>query len=216
MMNWNEKTTMESAMDIMEIDSPVDQMEEMSFEDSDCNNFVFVDIQGFKTIRNRFMCKEFCLVDGEYKYHALVKSPYSFNKMSSHNKQNASWLINNFHGLKYECGDVHMIELLQNTYPKLMNKTILVKGKEKVQWMQYMYRNCGEISCVNVEDLDAYDWRLRREESYQKCDYHDDRYGWKDYRCAMASALELQDILRKNCTNDLHKMISYTQSRKMF
>lgn len=212
MMNSNEKTTMESAMDILEIDSPVDQMEEIEF--SDCNNFVFVDIQGFKTIQNRFMCKEFCLVDGEYKYHALVKSPYSFNKMPSRYQRNASWLTKHFHGLKYECGDIHIIELLQNTFPKLMNKTVLIKGKEKVQWIQYMYRNCGEITCVNVEDLDAYDWRLRREEPYEKCDYHNK--GWKDYRCAMASALELQDILRKNCTNELYKMINYTQFRKMF
>lgn len=216
MMNSDEKTTMESAMNILEIESPVDQMEEIDYEFSDCNNFVFVDIQGFKTNRNRFMCKEFCLVDGEYKYHAIVKSPYSFHKMSSHYKRNALWLIENFHGLEYESGDIHMIDLLQNTYPKLMNKMILVKGKDKVQWLQYMYRNCGEISCVNVEDLDAYDWRLRRAEPYQKCDYHDDHYRWKDNRCAMASALELQDILRKNCSNELYKMICYTQSRKMF
>lgn len=191
---------MDSTTDIMEIESPiqVDELMEINNEFSSCDNFVFVDVQGFKTIRNRFMCKEFCLVDGEYKYHALIKSPYSFNKMPSHYRRNAKWLTNHFHGLPYECGDIHMIELLQKTYPKLMNKTVLVKGKEKVGWLQYMYRSCGEIECVNVEDLDSYDWRLRRDEPYEICDFHNVLFGWKECRCAMAVALELQDIVQKN------------------
>lgn len=195
----------ECAMDILEIESPVDEMMEIDCHSSDCNNFVYVDVQGFKTFRNRFMCKEFCLVDGEYRYHALVKSPYSFNKMPSHYRRHATWLINHFHGLKYESGDINIVELLQQTYPKLINKTVLVKGEQKVEWLQYMYRNCGEITCVNVEDLDSlYDSRMKREEPYEICDYHNEHFGWRDCRCAMAHALELQDIITTSIKSNKH------------
>lgn len=162
------------------------------------NNFVYVDVQGFRTFHNRFMCKEFCLVDGDFIYHALVKSPYSFNKMPAYYQRQANWLINQYHRIKYDCGDVHINELKEATFSRIENKTILVKGVQKISWLKHMFRDCGNIECVNVEDLDEFDLTDRRTEPYDVCEYHNKIFGWTQGPCAMTTALMLQDLTLKN------------------
>lgn len=90
----------------------------------DFNNYVFIDIHGFRH-RERFICKEFCLIDGDYQFHALVKSPYSFEKLNEFYQRHAL-LQTKFHGLTFDCGDIHPIDLKQAVFPKLMNKQIII------------------------------------------------------------------------------------------
>lgn len=162
-------------------------------------NLIFVDMQGFKTFHNRFMCKEFSLVDGEKMFHAFVKSPYSFNKLPSHYRRHATWLTNHYHRIPYDCGDTHIVELKQKLFPMLQNKTIIVKGAEKVQWLEYMFRDCGSIVCINIEDLD-FDMTLG--ESDVICDFHNQIFGWADGPCAMTTTSKLKAIVDKNYKNE--------------
>lgn len=46
-------------------------------------------------------------------------------------KQQANWLTSYCHGLTFDCGDMHINDFLQATYPKLIDKTVYVKGHEK-------------------------------------------------------------------------------------
>lgn len=173
------------------------------FSDSDYEDnsmldydYIFVDIQGFKTYRNHFICKEFCIIDTEYTFHTLVKSPYTFNKMLPHYKRQAFWLTNFFHGLKYESGDTSIIEVKEKLYKRLGDRKIAVKGSEKIEWLQTMFRDCCEIECVNFDDLD-YDPILQSHVSHKICNYHND-INLKFPQCALANTLSMQAIATEN------------------
>lgn len=160
------------------------------------NNFAFIDVQGFRD-RNRFICKQFSLIDGEYKYHAIVKSPYSFNKMNEYFRRQATWAMNYFHGIKYDCGDVNIVEVISKTYVKIMKKKIIVRQPWKILWLRYIFRNCGELDYVCIDDL-GFDMSQQNIEAYEICDYHNEIYGWEKCRCALATTLEMKDIVDKN------------------
>lgn len=155
--------------------------------------WIFVDIQGFKVNKNRFMCKEFCLIDGDETFHAIVKSWYPYSKLLNHYKRQIDWLTNHFHALKYDCGEMHINELTNIVYPKLENKIVIVKGFEKIGWMKYMFRKYGDISCRNVENLN-YDMSESSNGEYTVCEFHNAQYGWGQRHCAMSNAKKLKYI----------------------
>lgn len=184
-------------------------------EETPCqDNLGFVDVQGFKTYRERFICKEFCLVtmnddDDDNCYHAIIKSPYAFEKVPSFYKRQAKWLTKHFHGLSYDCGNVHVISVIQDVYAKLMNKVVIVKGVEKVKWVKHMFRNCGEIECLNFDDL-YLDNNIEKIQTKNICDYHLDRNlvsfigrckGKRDcieFQCAISIAYKMKEAVKKS------------------
>lgn len=173
------------------------------FSDSDEDslldyNYIFVDIQGFKTYRNQFICKEFCLIDNDYIYHALVKSPYSFNKVPAYYKRQAYWLTNFYHGLMYEAGDTNIIEVKQNVYDRLQSKKVAVKGAEKIKWLQFMFRDCCEIECVNFDDLD-YDHDVKMSVLNKVCNFHDVKL--QSPECSLKNVLNMRNISSINRIN---------------
>lgn len=180
-------------LDLEFMDVDVDELIQKNYK-----NCVYMDIQGFRTSRHQFMCKAICLVDGDSIFHRLVKSPYSFNRMSKYYQRQANWLINRYHGLKYDCGDFHIIEVKDLIFPKIRDKIVLVKGAEKVSWLKHIFRDRGEIECVNVEDLDDFDLSLRKTEPYDVCEYHRKISGWTEGPCAMSTALMLRDLTLNN------------------
>lgn len=159
-------------------------------------NYVFADVQGFKLSKNRFICKEFCLLDGNDTYYAIIKSPFKYEKLSSHYRRQADWLTKNHHGLLFDCGSMNIVEMKQNVFPKVWNKTFLVKGQEKVTWMRYIFRDCGEINCMNVEDLN-FD-RNFKPDSNDICENHIECSSKKQYVCAKLNALLLQSWAKEN------------------
>lgn len=173
------------------IESDDDEMFHNSIE-----NYVFADVQGFKTHNNRFICKEFCLIDGNDIFHAIIKSPYKFERLSSYYRRQAEWLTRNYHGLPFDCGDMHIIEVKQKAFPKVWNKTILVKGDEKVNWLEHMFRDCGEINCVNVENLNLE--HNFKPDSNDICENHRESLTQKQFVCAKLNALMLQNLAKKN------------------
>lgn len=156
------------------------------------NNFVFIDIQGFRN-RHRFICKEFCMISDSEKYHAIVKSPYNFEKLPIQYQRNANWLTKYFHGLSFECGNVFLRDVVKEIYPKLSGKKVLVKGGEKVEWLKNMFKGIGQIDCMNIEDLNN-NITDENDIEYQICDYHNEKFGWRRMRWAMSSALKLKEM----------------------
>lgn len=159
------------------------------------DDFVFIDVQGFRD-RHRFICKEFSLIDGDFKYHAIVKSPYSFRKLNDYFKRHATWAMNYFHGLSYDCGDVNITEVISKIYPKIMKRKIVVQQPWKITWLQYIFRHCGELDCVCFDDLGLD--TSKRNDVYDICNYHNITCGWKERQCALANTLEMYDIMKKN------------------
>lgn len=184
---------MESVDDLLGID--INSLEVNELPDV-CNDYVFVDLQGFRAPR-RYICKEFCLIDKNYEFHAIVKSPVSFKSLNSYYQRQVNCLTRFFHGIKYDSGDVNIAEVVKTIYPKLMGKKVLVKGEDKVIWFNYIFRHCEDILCLNIENL-GLDHSLHRIEPYDICEYHNKVYGWKEGPCALSAALKLKDILINN------------------
>lgn len=155
-MNCSEKCEMTSPNDI-----------NFDYDDDDeSNDYVFIDVQGFKTTGNIFIVKEFCLLYGDYKFHANVQSPYGFNVLTDRYRREANWLTDYFHGLLFDSGDITLTDLVEKTlkdvYRIVEDKeesrnvaVVVVKGIEKCKWVREMYKRfCGvDINCVNIEDL---------------------------------------------------------------
>lgn len=164
-------------------------------EEEEQTNLVFVDIQGFRSQKPTFITKEFCLVSGDDVYHAIIKSPHRFGKLLGHFKNQANYNTRYIHGLTWECGDVHLIDFLQTAYMKTLGKLIVVKGDQKVKWLKYLFRNCGEIDCVNMEDWGYCKSVHVNKKMHEICDYHNSNYSSK-WRCAKENALKLQEIVK--------------------
>lgn len=96
--------------------------------DKNSNDYVFVDVQGFKTTGNTFIVKEFCLLYGDYKFHAHVQSPCTFDELSDMYKCEANWVTNNHHGLLFDSGDMTLSELAEKTVE-------YVNGEKKTRWL---------------------------------------------------------------------------------
>lgn len=167
-------------------------------EKEESSDLVFVDIQGFRDSKGRFICKEFCLVSGDDVHHAIIKSPFRFAKLPGYYKNQAFYNTRYVHGLTWECGDVHLIDFLQIVYMKIMGKIVVVKGDQKVRWLKYLFRNCGEIECANMEDWGYCKSIHKSIQVHENCDYHFNitSQNWK-LRCAKENALQLQEIVTK-------------------
>lgn len=162
------------------------------------NEFVFVDVQGFEASHKRFICKEFCLVDGTDIFHEIIQSPFPMTRLSTHLREQAKWITQNLHGLRYEDGDMHINELTENMFPKLLNKKILVKSHEKIKWLEYMFRFCNQISCFNFEDMNI-QYNCRENYSYDSiCKSHQWIREGSLPACARYNALLLQDLMKRN------------------
>lgn len=167
---------------------------ELAMIDGEEFDMVFVDIQGFRDYRSRFICKEFCSVSGKDVYHALIKSPFRFAKLPGYFKNQANYNTRYIHGLTYDCGNVHLNDFLQTAYMKMLGKKVIVKGAQKVQWMKYLFRNCGEIDCVNMEDWGYCKSMHESRGKHEICDYHYNNYR-RQWRCAKENALKLREII---------------------
>lgn len=171
------------------------------FVETITNDYVYVDIQGFKMPGNGFICKEFCLLDNhDYTFHALVKSTSSFKQLPSFYKRQAIWLMNNHHKIDYSFGDIDPFVLCNQIFPKMQNKIVLVKGLEKVEWLKQMFHNYGEIVCMDVNSLD-FDTSLKQADPYTLCEYHSQVFSWTKGPCAMSTALLIRDLAHKNINN---------------
>lgn len=156
------------------------------------NPVVFVDVQGFRAYKKRFIVKEFYLSDDDGIYHNIVKSPYSFNRLNDYYQRHANWVTRFCHGLQFDCGDITVDELIKTIYPRIKDKCILVKGVEKINWLKYIFRECGEIQGCSIEEVGHISKELD-DKTYDICDYHNRLFGWNSCRCPLANVLKLQE-----------------------
>lgn len=113
--------------------------------------FAIVDLQGF-IYNGDFVVKEICILTKNLKFHEIVKSPFPFTNLTSKCKQEVKWLENNYHGLRWNHGYITQNELQKTIAPILKNKIIIVKGLNKIKWVQEILKQQVNV-CINVEDM---------------------------------------------------------------
>lgn len=114
-------------------------------------DFVFVDLQGFKNQFNDFIVKEIYILSKNFKFHEIIKSPHSYEILSTSEKIQVNWLRDNYHGLSWNDGYITVSELQNTIIPILRGKIILVKGLEKVSWLKSICRG-AEMRIINLEN----------------------------------------------------------------
>lgn len=157
---------------------------------SDC---LIVDMQGFKDLRNRFILKEFAFATSEHTQVFLLKPPFTYNDLYSEEKKQVSWIQRN-RGIYWNEGYIVYEEFKKYIKPFLeKHRNILVKGLEKIRWMEEICSNCniielGEKGCPNFTTL--YNSFLNSTVNYN-CAYH------KKY-CALKNVISLRKWFIEN------------------
>lgn len=118
---------------------------------------IFVDLQGFKTKENEFIVKEFAYSTLEYTQIFLIKPPFPFSKLTESEKRQTRW-IEKHYGILWHEGFVDYREFQRLIVNHIKNKTILVKGMEKIQWIKHLCVDCtvidlGETGAPNLQEL---------------------------------------------------------------
>lgn len=182
----------------MEVNTHMNHLEPMDvdlFIDKN-TSYIYIDVQGFKITNNFFMCKEFCLLDGDYMYHALIKSTQPYRSLTQFYRKQVNWLSNNHHRIKYGIGDVD-IKDLKELYPRLNKRTIIVDCRDKIVWVQNIFRECGDLVIENLNELknSSYINSKNSNQIYEQCEYHMSLR--TPGRCAITKVQMMLDALRQ-------------------
>lgn len=159
---------------------------------------VFVDLQGFKTGGNTFIPKEICLLSHDFELHFLIESPCAYSDLWAQYKREANYLMHAHHGLQFDSGMITLSEFVCRTLKQVNGKTIIVKGAEKIRWLQGIYGNWSDtIKYVNTEDDDMpyYTFKFTRKtlrDVVAICPHHAKITRGIMCHCALANARELQ------------------------
>lgn len=173
---------------------PVKQVS-MTVDDLD---YVFVDVQGFKIFGDIFVPKEFCLLHEDFEFHAVVKSPCEYKQLLSLDKRGINWLTSRYHGLHFNAGTISIAVLAECTLEHVDGKIVIVKGTEKVKWVQDIYKKwCNtSIHCVNIERTDPlFRFQLKpRIDIDDICPHHQHICQSKICHCALSHAHDLRQL----------------------
>ena len=115
---------------------------------------VVVEFEGFQLNPYDFIIKELAFYVIDYGYHARWNflPPFPWSELSAKNKKMAAWLTRNFHGLRWESGDLPysscelILTSLLTSY-----KVIYTKGLEKTIFLE---RKSGR-KIFNLDDLNC-------------------------------------------------------------
>lgn len=116
------------------------------------DDYVFIDIQGFNTTAETFIAKEFCLIHRDYLFHTIIKSPCTLNELWNVHRHEANWVSWCEHGLKFDSGEMTLLELVQSTRKHVRGKTVIVKGAKKSRMgarnvQQHRFRSDSMYKC---------------------------------------------------------------------
>lgn len=149
---------------------------------------IIVDLQGFKDFENKFIVKELAIAHKEHTQTFLIKPPYAFKTLSNEEKKQIRWLEKN-RGLTWSEGYIDYFEFRRVVVPYLRNKKILLKGLEKVKWIQELCQNCdlielGEKGCPNFKELyNDYNNYNENENKEINCVHHKKMCALKNVLC---------------------------------
>lgn len=124
---------------------------------------IVIDVQGFKTEKNKFLPKELAIFDGVRLNHYVFKPPFKFEYLSEAGQKEAEWLMKNHHCIKWEVGYTPLYQF-RNIIKNITNPgiAVYVKGKEKANFLQKFSR--GPVQEIDEQPV--------IQSSEAKCFYH--------------------------------------------
>lgn len=164
--------------------------------ESNKKKYAFADVQGFKTDFNVFVVKELCLISDDFEFHEIVKSPCLYGELDLCYRRRADYVTDKHHGLKFDAGNITHGELIERTLEHVTGKIVLVKGAEKVWWLNQIYGDYCDLKCVNIENEDCFVRSLTNiGEILGICPHHLHFKRYYDCRCALSIARSLRDFM---------------------
>lgn len=149
-------------------------------------DYMFVDLQGFKTDKNEFIVKEFAYDTLDYTQLFLIKPPFPFSKLTKSEKRLTRWLEIHF-GITWHEGYVDFREFKRVIGNHIKDKTIYVKGLEKIKWIKELYPNCTVIDLgekyEKVPNLQELCKKYCSDEFTFNCVYHKKSCALKNVLC---------------------------------
>lgn len=149
-------------------------------------NYLFVDVQGFKDCKNNFILKELALATQEYTQVFLIKPPHAYCNLTREEKTRVNW-IEKKKGIFWKDGYIDYREFRRVIIQYLENKNIIVKGAEKVKWVKELCSNCdvidiGDKGCPNLVQLTT---KYCKDYTLFNCVYHEKQCALKNVICVI-------------------------------
>lgn len=98
---------------------------------------LIVDVQGFKSLNNQFIVKEFAAYDGVHVCHYVFKPPFAFTSLPTECQKQANWLMSHHHTIDWNAGFTQ-----HYMFPKIIKHVtqnasqVYVKGREKTDFIR--------------------------------------------------------------------------------
>lgn len=147
------------------------------------SDWFFVDLQGFKTINNEFIVKEFAFSTEECTQLFLIKPPYTFSTLTECEKRQVRW-VERCKKIFWSEGFVDFLEFKRLAVRYLTDKTIFVKGMEKIKWVKDLCNNC---TVINLEEKGSPNLKSLHskycENNEYNCTYHKKDCALKNVMC---------------------------------
>lgn len=115
------------------------------------DNTIIVDLQGFKDKNNLFIVKELAIATQEHTHVFLIKPPYPFTALTEEERKQVWWIEKN-RGYRWSEGYIDHREFLRIIKPYLKERKIIVKGYEKIKWVQDL---CDHNNIIDISSLGA-------------------------------------------------------------
>lgn len=160
------------------------------------NNTIIVDLQGFKDSSNEFIVKEFVIATEEYTHIFLIKPPYAFSQLT-HEERKRVWWIEKHLGYRWSEGYIDYKEFRRIIKPYLNGRKIIVKGEEKITWVQELcdHENVIDITDKNIPNFKELHNKYCKELFSLNCFVHIKYCALKNVLCIKKWLLENKIIL---------------------
>lgn len=163
------------------------------------NEYVFVDLIGFETSTCGFTPKEICLIDGNYKYHKVIKPLYSFDYLTPHCRESVLFDISQFCGIPWAAGDITYIDVIKKNSKRLANRTVILENDDKMENLidMFLYTDVETdgIEYVSFKELGI---DLNFDGPYKICSNHSAHNGYPQSQCALSTASQLAKFVDNN------------------
>jgi hypothetical protein len=106
-------------------------------------HYWYLDFEAYQ-VKGKYYLKEVALLsaDGEYCYNYFIRNPSSMPYRPPGATTHYQYLK---HQLRWNFGDYHFNEAMDDIFKKVADDTILVKGREKVEYLKTELNNVKEI-----------------------------------------------------------------------
>lgn len=174
------------------------------------NYYVFLDFIGIDVGVQEFVCKEICLIDGDHKYHKIIKSPYSFNHLTSQARESVLWDISRFSGIGWKCGEISFNDILHTLMKQLRNKTVILENEEKVVKLKEIILKNNNFEYISLQELGI---DLDFKGPFDICSNHSDHNGYSQCYCALPITMQMKKFFDDN-SDFFHILVNAMKAQK--